>query len=317
MSGTTDTLTILTTFGPLLTKMVGPGPDGRLAVLKDYDNAEHFRSSTAIVHGLADMLAVLEHLATCPRSAIIRGAILPGTDSRRCKRLLRPMREDDGTITPATFQACPRRWLACDVDSVAPPVALPGLQWLERPADTAAFLAGRLPTEFRQASCVLQATSGAGIKPGIRARAWYWLDRPVSDAEAKRWLGAAPVDLSLFRAVQLHYTAAPVFRGCLDPLPQRLWLVPGEREVVPVSNLPEPPPRLVVPTRAPTPGAGSAYAHGCPETRVRCRSRCRERQPARQPQPRRLQPRPLHRVGRAGRHRGRLGPPVGCTPRRA
>jgi hypothetical protein len=117
-----------------------------------------------------------------------------------------------------------------------------------------------LPAEFRRASCILQATSGAGIKPGIRARAWYWLDRPVSDAEAKRWLGAAPVDLSLFRAVQLHYTAAPVFRGCPDPLPQRLWLMPGEREVVPVPNLPEPPPRLVVPTRAPTPSAGPAYA---------------------------------------------------------
>ena len=83
MSGTANTLTILTTFGPLLTKVAGPGPDGRLAVLKDYNNAEHFRSTTAIVHGLADKLPVLEHLATCPRSAIIRGAILPETDPRR------------------------------------------------------------------------------------------------------------------------------------------------------------------------------------------------------------------------------------------
>jgi hypothetical protein len=96
----------------------------------------------------------------------------------------------------------------------------------------------------------LQTTASAGVKPGIRARLWYWLDRPVSDAEAARWLADAPVDRSLFRAVQPIYTAVPVFRGCGDPLPRRLWLVEGDREAVPVAELPELPRPVPPPCRS-------------------------------------------------------------------
>ena len=46
-----------------------------------------------------------------------------------------------------------------------------------------------------------QLSSSAGIKPGLRVHLWYWLDRPVSDAEAKRWLKGAPVDLSIYQPV--------------------------------------------------------------------------------------------------------------------
>src|SRR4051794_9242168 len=93
----TDRVTILTTFGPLATKVLGPGPDGRLAVLEGYGLAEHFRCATALVHGLSELLGLLQRMATCPRSFLIRGEPLPGTDRRRCKRLLRDRREDDGT----------------------------------------------------------------------------------------------------------------------------------------------------------------------------------------------------------------------------
>jgi hypothetical protein len=199
-------VTVLTTFGPLATKVLGPGPDGRPRVLAGYGSAGHFRVTTAVVDGLADLLELLEQLAACPRCLVVRGEPLPGTDRRRCKRLLHPKREDDGSLSPATFRPAARRWLALDVDGLEPP---PGLRWLERPAETAAFLAGRLPPGFRGVGCVLQATAGAGIKPGIRARVWYWCERPVSDAEAGRWLAEAPVDRCLFRAVQPHYTAAP------------------------------------------------------------------------------------------------------------
>jgi hypothetical protein len=80
----------------------------------------------------------------------------------------------------------------------------------------------------------------------------------VGDDEAARWLAAAPVDRSLFRAVQPHYTATPVFRGCPDPLPRRLWGVPGRCREVPVPELPDPPARAAAaPAHA---REGSAYA---------------------------------------------------------
>src|SRR3954471_17114850 len=82
-----DSGTILTTFGPLATKVLGHGPDGRLAVLEGYGRAVHFRCTAALVHSLAELLGLIEHLATCPRSFLIRGEPLPGTDRRRCKRL--------------------------------------------------------------------------------------------------------------------------------------------------------------------------------------------------------------------------------------
>src|SRR5690349_2381267 len=79
-----NALTILTTFGPLATKVLGPGQDGLVTVLEGYGRAEYFRCSTALVHNFADLLALLERLATCRRSFPIRGEPLPGTDLRRC-----------------------------------------------------------------------------------------------------------------------------------------------------------------------------------------------------------------------------------------
>jgi hypothetical protein len=101
-----------------------------------------------------------------------------------------------------------------------------------------------LPAEFLGHSCWWQMTSSAGIKLGIRLRLWFWLDRPVSDLEAKRWLGGSPVDLALYSATQPHYIAAPIFDPPeLDPVPRRsgiTWAAGGD--VVQVPELPEPPP---------------------------------------------------------------------------
>src|SRR4051794_2429776 len=109
MSGDPDRLTILTTFGPPMTKTLGPGADGRVTVLETCGLAEYFRHTTAIVHGLHDVLRELEQLATCPRSCLVRGEVLPGADPGYCRRLLHDRREDDGTVTPATFAPRPRR----------------------------------------------------------------------------------------------------------------------------------------------------------------------------------------------------------------
>ena len=98
-----------------------------------------------------------------------------------------------------------------------------------------------LPPEFHAASTWWQMTSSAGIKPGIRLRLWYRLDRPVSDDEAKRWLEASPVDRSLYSPVQAHYVAAPIFDPTdLDPVPRRCGFWWRLVNAVAVPELPEP-----------------------------------------------------------------------------
>ena len=70
-----------------------------------------------------------------------------------------------------------------------------------------------LPEEFWTADCIVQATAGHGIKPGMRLRLWFWLSRPLGRGELDRWFANSPVDRSVFRTVQAIYTAAPVFEN--------------------------------------------------------------------------------------------------------
>jgi hypothetical protein len=252
-----DRLTVLSTFGPLATKTLGRDPaTGRPVVVADYGDAATFHVDVLTARTLSELHASLARLSRQPNSFAIRGEPLAGTNLSRCRRLLHPHRENDGSITPPTFRAAPRRWLALDCDSL--PVS-DGLDWRNDPRGTASHLAQLLPSEFVGCGCVIQATSGAGIKPGIRARLWYLTDRSVSDAEATHWLAEAPVDRSLYRPVQPHYTAAPVLQDVPDPMPWRMCLISGERERVPVPALPEPePPRPS--STDPAERRGSRYA---------------------------------------------------------
>jgi hypothetical protein len=123
-----------------------------------------------------------------------------------------------------------------------------------------------LPPEFHHASRFWQLTASAGIKPGIRIRLWYWLNRAVTDAEARRWLADSPVDPSLYNPIQPHYTAAPIFDPPeLDPVPQRSgfhWR--PAVNVVSVPALPEPaPPRpRLPPLTGDAPDRAARYARG-------------------------------------------------------
>jgi putative DNA primase/helicase len=66
-------------------------------------------------------------------------------------------------------------------------------------------------------------------------RLWFWLDRPLGEAELTAWLGdlksddgLAVVDVSVFRTVQPIYTAIPVFEeGRADHLPTRMARIEG------------------------------------------------------------------------------------------
>ena len=231
-----DCVTILTSHTRRMAKLVGRDDRGAPAVLDGYEDAATFRVTERLVPDLDRLARLLEALNPRWQSCIIRGEPMPDINRRRCRRRLFARVEVHGE-EPATFRPAARRWLALDFDGIVDP----GFAWLTDPERTARYLLHLLPWQFGAAGTVIQATGSAGIKPGIRARLWCILDRPVSDAQAKRWLADAPVDRSLFNAIQVHYTAAPVFTdGIADPLPWRVVKVQGPSVSVP--DLPEPAP---------------------------------------------------------------------------
>jgi predicted P-loop ATPase len=65
-----------------------------------------------------------------------------------------------------------------------------------------------------------QATSGAGIKAGVRLRLAFWLSEKLTNAQLRTWVKTwkMPVDGSLFTPSQPHFVAAPILDGVPDPL---------------------------------------------------------------------------------------------------
>jgi hypothetical protein len=210
-----------------------------------------FNFEHAEVEDLAGLGRLLLRLQDNPFAAVIRGGVADPTRAEGVRRLTAP---DPVTGEPATLVEVPRRWCALDLDNVPLPAGA-------APRDLSAcarHALALLPAAFRAARCIVQATSGHGIKPGARLRLWFWLSRPTLGAELARWLAGSPVDSSCFRAGQLIFTARPRFVGMPDPLPRRLALLPGADavEVPPPAALrpPPPPPR---PTRAGDTGDGA------------------------------------------------------------
>ena len=84
-----------------------------------------------------------------------------------------------------------------------------------------------LGPDFDCANYVLQLSSSAGIKPGISAHCWFWLDKPMDGAAWRSWyarrtreLGRKPrIDKTLFDRERIHYIAPPNFeRNTVDPV---------------------------------------------------------------------------------------------------
>lgn len=250
-----DSLTILTTFGPLATKRVRLGTDGA-GTVEGYGNAKHYRAESWPVYGFASLTRRLDALFLASTSFLIRGEPMPGTPLARCRRLLHPDRE---TGEPATFADVPRRWLLLDFDTVKAPE---GLDPMSGQA-AALHLRSLLPGDFAEASFWWSYTSSAGFKPELRMRLAFWLDRPVTGAEVERWLADVPVDHSLFRAVQPNYVAAPVLVGVPDPVPQRAGIFHDADDTVTVPDIPAPAPKAAAAPAAPTHSVeGKRYVSG-------------------------------------------------------
>lgn len=256
-----ETITILSAAGRFLAKCFRA--DGSVST---YDNAKLFDLDEFPLHDLSELRRALEWLAGATSRCVVRGTIADPARTRGVRRLAH---RDEETGDAPTLRERPRRWLALDIEKLAPP---PGL----RPADLigcAAFVRGRLPQEFHVARCIVAASASHGLKPDLRLRLWFWLDRPIDGAQAKNWLAPCRfVDPAIFNLAQPTYTAAPIFvPPAFDPLPTRIAETLGEEVVrVPAAIFVAPPPRPppAPPMRFTDPIMADAYARHILENAV-------------------------------------------------
>lgn len=200
---------------------------------RNYDDCRHFDLETRRLSGLRDLGLLLRELQQDTRTALVRGAPIPGTSRTSTRRLTRTPRAGDDD--PTLFDV-PRWWMALDLDSVPDPE---GTNFVTGTQEClAAVVEAVLPAELHNVQCVWQATASAGFKEGIRARLWYWLDRPVQGDVLKLWMPRPdkkafigyPVDHALFSAATPHYTAAPILcDGIPDPMAKRFGVLKGEQ----------------------------------------------------------------------------------------
>lgn len=169
------------------------------------------------VHSLAELSTLLRELETHQDKFVIRGRLKDPENKKDVRRLA------SDASAPLTAQDC--QWLCIDVDKLDLPEELSDFNRLEN--EIALYIAQRLPTEFRNVDFHWHFSSGMGVEPGIKMHLWFWLDRPVSDREAKGWLTNADfqIDESLFQANQAHFTSNPIIsESAYDPVAVRSGL---------------------------------------------------------------------------------------------
>jgi hypothetical protein len=200
-------------------------------VVIQFKAGHNFFVESLPVGNIRELSAVLTRLQSEPKRFVVRGEPMPGLDlSKPVLRRKRPRAN-----TPATFRepAGGRPYAMLDFDKVEIPSSI---DLLSDPDGAAAYLVGRLPPQFQDASYHWQLSSSAGMGNGstLSGHIWFWFDRCVSDAELTYWAeeNALPIDVAIFRTVQPHYTAAPIFIGMHDPLPRRSGLHIGLEDEV-------------------------------------------------------------------------------------
>jgi hypothetical protein len=224
-----------------------------------YGDAYWFNLREMPVNGLDDIGWLLDRLLDDYTRAAIFGAII---DPARADGVRKLSRRDFKNGYDATLRACAHRWAGFDMDDVERPDGVAAADLCA----CARFAIGTLPSAFHGVRCIVQATSGHGLKPGSRLRLWFWFSRPVTQSEIKVWLRGCPIDRATCRTVQPVYTARPIFTdGGADHLPYRLAWVNGRGFVdVPHPDLLKPPPR----PPAPPPGSVTAATESDAQTFV-------------------------------------------------
>jgi hypothetical protein len=195
-----------------------------------WSNSTFFDMYQIAVHGLAGLAKVLDALKQ--DQCIVVGKLCTPPKVLNSRRLLHADSENE----PATLKEAAHYWLIIDFDGGGCP---DGLDPVAAPERAVRYVISLLPEEFRGAECWWQLTASAGIKPGIRLRLAFWLDRKLKNSEVKRWLSEVDgVDGKICTPNQPIYAAKPIFRnGAVDPVPRRSGIIKGG-SVSPPTELP-------------------------------------------------------------------------------
>lgn len=219
-----DFVTVLATYGPSLTKIYRS--DGKTDA---YDDAASFQCKELAVTDLSGLSRLLTKLETRTQNCIIRGKYV-GDDRAEPGKL-------EGSIarTNSNFDDCPHHWFMVDIDKYEPDFDDPVNDPVNAIRD---YLDRLMPPCFKDASFHWQLSSSAGM-PGkthiLKAHVWFWSETPYTSAQMYAWAKQVGIwiDKAVYRRVQIHYTANPVFEaGRDDPVPVRSGFYQGTRDTV-------------------------------------------------------------------------------------
>lgn len=211
----------------------------------------YWSSQTHTVSSLQDLYAKLLRIQTqkkkLPYLAVMRGQWLPDDELFALEAERKKRNEEAETVDPrlrdriiykveesnyprkirkkTVVRDVPLNWVCFDFDGFE----VDGVPFdIENPFPSVdAAIKSELGKEFSIANYVLQLSSSAGIKPGIRAHCWFWLKNPFSEAHWQQWyknrsaeLGRKPlIDKGLFESTRIHFIAPPTFKDDdIDPL---------------------------------------------------------------------------------------------------
>jgi hypothetical protein len=187
-------LTVITSDGPFLTK-VWHTPTAKPAPVKF---PYRYRFTEVTFDGPPGLAALLKNIENDPLKAVIRGRLKSGLDPNGWHRRLSVDDRETGDL--ATVEDVARSWVMADVD--------------DPPLSSVDELQSRLPPELKGVNYVGQLSSTAGhpiLVGKLKMHAWFLLDRVLSSAECRAWLGArSGIDASMLTPVGIHFTAAPV-----------------------------------------------------------------------------------------------------------
>ncbi|ESS15579.1 hypothetical protein MOLA814_01161 [Betaproteobacteria bacterium MOLA814] len=168
---------------------------------------------TKAVDNLDELSRLLLELESDPFRFIIRGQLVEGTD--KSKPVLRRIANALAPPQEAPFADMPSSWLMIDIDKQMLP---DDIDLIAQPEEAIGFLISRLPTEFHNCSVHYQLSGSAGVfdTNRVSAHLFYWLSEPTTSAKIKGWASAVNseyrlIDVTLFQAVQPHYTSKPLF----------------------------------------------------------------------------------------------------------
>lgn len=272
MSGA-DSVTVLTTKGPLATKRITLSPGATKPAIEAYGNAVYFGIWEAPVSGINDLAALLSTVELRPTSFLVRGKTAVGVDRRNAKRRLHARKAKDGTVEPATIEGAARHWIPLDFDSIACPDWLDPAHEPDRAVEHVCRAAAR---GIPRRDVLVGIHKRPGCQRRVRIRLFFWADRALADWELKAWLGERvpiagmprsawprrfPVDLSIFAPAQPIYVARPIFVGMPDPVPTRSGIWRGDSDAITPPVIEKPKRHFAAPGRpfCGEPGKGYEY----------------------------------------------------------